>query len=81
MQQVSVSDPPRNLFADYISRADFCEQAGITKRTAELYAHSRRGPKVTLIAGRAYYHKDDVQAWLDSLRNTNARRSPKARSA
>lgn len=70
-----------NPFADYLAREEFAKRAGITKRTAELWAHERKGPKVTIIGGRAYYHLDDVRAWLDSLRKRDAKRAPKRRAA
>ena len=70
-----------NPFADFIPRDEFSKRAGITKRTAELWAHERKGPKVTIIGGRAYYHLDDVRAWLDSLRKGDAKREPKSRRA
>lgn len=69
-----------NPLEDYIPRPAFCEALGITMRTAELWAHARKGPRVTIIAKRAYYHVDDVQAYLDECRNT-ATREPRARKA
>ncbi len=67
-----------NPFAAYLSRPDYCKLAGITQRTAELHAHARKGPRVTIINKRAYYHVDDVQKFLDECRNT-ATREPRAR--
>lgn len=69
-----------NPLEQYIPRPAFCEQLGITTRTAELWAHARKGPRVTIIAKRAYYHVDDVQAYLDECRNT-ATREPRVRRA
>jgi hypothetical protein len=53
-----------NPFDRFIPRAEFCERARITQRTAELWAHARKGPKVTIIAKRAYYAVEDVERWL-----------------
>ncbi len=80
MTTESLTTTPPNLFADYISRPEYCKQAGITQRTAELHAHARKGPRVTIINKRAYYHVDDVRAYLDECRNT-AKREPRARNA
>ena len=80
MQAIQKEDASGNPFADYMSRAEFAAKARITYRTAELWAHQRKGPRVTVIGGRAYYHADDVRAWLDSLRKRDARSQPKARS-
>lgn len=66
-------------FDDYITRADYCKLAGITQRTSELHAHARKGPRVTIINKRAYYHVDDVQKFLDECRN-NASREPRKRT-
>ncbi|MGH8061934.1 MAG: hypothetical protein ACREO7_07955 [Pseudoxanthomonas sp.] len=70
----------RSPFADYIPRAEYCKLTRITERTAALHAHARKGPRVTIIHKRAYYHVDDVQKFLDECRNT-ATREPRARKA
>lgn len=70
-----------DLFSKYITRQQFCDAAHITLRTAELWAHARKGPKVTIIAKRAYYHVDDVAAYLEQCRNKNADRAPRKRGA
>lgn len=74
------TETTRNPFADYIPRAEYCKLAGITQRTAELHAHARKGPRVTIINKRAHYHVDDVKQYLDECRNT-APREPRARKA
>ena len=71
-----------NPFESFITRAAFCEQAGISTRTAELWVTQRRGPKVTIIGRCAYYHVDDVGAWLKACRNKgNAPAKPRKRRA
>ncbi|MFA7281758.1 MAG: hypothetical protein WC100_16860 [Sterolibacterium sp.] len=72
------TEPTRNPFANYLSRPEYCKLAGITQRTAELHAHARKGPRVTIIHKRAYYHVSDVTAFLEECRNT-ATREPRAR--
>lgn len=79
MQANKKNPNPGNPFENYVSRADFAKSAGITYRTAELWAHERKGPAVTIIGGRAHYHVDDIAAWLDSLRKRNSTHKPKAR--
>ena len=59
-----VADP----FAQYITRAEYARRAGITYRTAEMQAHTGRGPKVTRIGRKAYYHLADIATWLESQR-------------
>ena len=72
------TETTRNPFANYITRAEYCKLAGITQRTAELHAHARKGPPVTIIHKRAYYHVDAIAAFLEECRNT-APREPRAR--
>lgn len=69
------------LFGKFIPRQQFCDAAGITYRTAELWAHQRKGPKVTILGRRAYYHADDVAAWLEEQHTKNADRAPRKRGA
>lgn len=56
-----------NPFDKYIPREKFCELAGITMRCAELWAHARKGPPVRTVGRRAFYHVDEIDAWLKSL--------------
>ncbi|MFT3756659.1 MAG: hypothetical protein QM769_12075 [Pseudoxanthomonas sp.] len=70
-----------NPFASFITREEFAKNAGITYRTAELWAHARKGPKVTIIGGRACYHVDDITAWLDGLRKGGVKRAQKREAA
>lgn len=59
---------------DFIDRETFCRRYGITYRTAEMMAHKGRGPKVTILGRKAWYHKADIAAWLDAQREkANAR--------
>lgn len=81
MQISTQSADPANPFADFITRDELCRRACVSKRTAELWAHERKGPKVTIIGGRAYYHLADIRAWLDSLRKRDGKREPKRRAA
>lgn len=53
---------------DFIDREAFCRRYGISYRCAEMMAHQGRGPKVTRLGRKAWYHKEDIAAWLDAQR-------------
>ena len=67
------------VMADYIDRPSFANQLGIKKRTLELWAHQRKGPRPILIGGRSFYHVDDVQEWLDAQRKAAMQNEPRSR--
>ena len=58
----------------YLTRQEFCEAYGIAMRTAEIMAHKGRGPRVTRLGRRAFYHVDDISAWVEAQRQKNAAR-------
>ena len=63
------SIPSKPCALDYfLTRPEFCRRYGITLRTAEMMAHRGKGPKVTHLGKRAYYHVDDIAAWCDAER-------------
>lgn len=51
-----------------LTRSEFCERFGISYRSAEMWAHKGQGPKVTRLGARAYYHLDDIAAWIEAQR-------------
>jgi hypothetical protein len=63
------------ILEKFVSRPEFCRQLGISVRTAELWAHARKGPAVTIIGRRAYYHVDDIAKYLSQCRGGKAARS------
>ena len=65
---------PADPLANYIDRPTFCKRFGITKQTAERMAHKGRGPRVTRLGRRAFYHLDDINAWLEKQRAKGAGR-------
>lgn len=65
--------PLKTALRDFVWRAQLAEELGVTVRTLELWAHKRKGPPVTIVGGRACYHREDVATWLDSLRNRDDR--------
>lgn len=67
-------DPNPNPFDKLVDRATYAEMRGITYRTAEMEAHRGTGPKVTRIGRRAYYHLDDIEAWIEAQRAKGAAR-------
>ena len=84
MQSIVVSgDSARNplseILKDYISRPDFCRALQINTNTAEKWAVARKGPPVTIIARRAYYHIADVQKWIEAQRPAETATRPRAR--
>ncbi len=74
-------EAPNPLIAEYLSRPEFCEMMGITARTASLWKQKRLGPPVTIIARRAYYHVDDVKAYLAQCRDNSQSRTHQRRAA
>ena len=61
-----------------LNRSEFCQQYGISYRTAEMMAHKGQGPKVTRLGSRAFYHVDDIAAWVDAQRKKADARFAKA---
>ena len=59
---------PDTIFNKLLHRQQFCDVAGISYRTAEIWAHQGKGPKVTRIGKRAFYHVDDIAAFVESQR-------------
>jgi hypothetical protein len=55
-----------SILADYITRAQFAAQFGITERTAERWERLREGPPVTHVGRKVLYRKDSVLSWLKS---------------
>ncbi len=75
----TASDQLSDILRDYISRPDFCRALQININTAEKWAVAKKGPPVTIIARRAYYHIADVQTWIDANRNAVGARHPRKR--
>lgn len=67
------TDKP-NPFACLLTRQEFCDRYGIQYRTAEMMAHKGQGPRVTKLGRCAYYHVDDVTAWIEAQRAKSAAR-------
>jgi predicted site-specific integrase-resolvase len=57
------------IFTKLLNRQQLCDAVGISYRTAEMWAHQGRGPKVTRIGKRAFYHVDDIAAFVESQRS------------
>lgn len=71
----STAEKP-NPFACLMTRQEFCDAYGIQYRTAEMMATRGQGPRVTKLGRNAYYHVDDITAWIDSQRAKSAARFP-----
>ncbi|WP_394000511.1 helix-turn-helix transcriptional regulator [Luteimonas sp. WGS1318] len=69
----STNEKP-NPFACLMTRQEFCDAYGILYRTAEMMAHKGQGPRVTKLGRKAYYHVDDITAWIESQRAKSAER-------
>ena len=63
-----------NPFACLLTRQEFCDLYGIQYRSAEMMAHKGQGPRVTKLGRCAYYHVDDVTAWIEAQRAKSAAR-------
>ncbi len=57
-----------NPFACLLTRQEYCDLLGISYRTAEMQAHRGQGPRVTRLGRRAFYHVDDVKAYVEAQR-------------
>lgn len=57
------------LLADYITREELATELKVTSRTIDKWAWLSKGPRKIKIGNRTYYHRQDVQAWIDSLRS------------
>lgn len=63
-----------------LTRREFCDQYKISYATAEKLAHKGQGPRVTRLGRKAYYHVDDIAAWVEAARKkVDARFSGKGR--
>lgn len=71
-------DHKQNPFEKLLDRQQFCQQHGISYRTAEIWAHKGIGPKVTRLGRRAYYHVDDIAEWIEVQRKKSTARFAKA---
>jgi hypothetical protein len=54
------------LLDDYYDDSELCEEIGVKPRTTKQWRIERKGPPVTYIKGRPYYHKDSARQWLRS---------------
>jgi len=75
----AASEQLAHILKDYISRPEFCKAIHININTAEKWAVARKGPPVTIIARRAYYHIEDVKKWMETNRNKEAAKTPRQR--
>lgn len=80
MQTASPSSTTNKSTAldNLLTRSEFCQQYGISYRTAEMMAHKGQGPRVTRLGARAFYHVDDIAAWVDAQRKKADARFKKA---
>ena len=76
-QQSSSSHKPTEL-DNLLSREEFSRQYGYSYRTLEMWAHKGQGPKVTRIGRRAFYHVNDIAAFVDVQRKKADARFGKA---
>ncbi len=53
---------------DLLYRDEFCQEFGLSVKTAETWAHRGKGPKCFRIGRRVAYHRDDINAWLEAQR-------------
>jgi hypothetical protein len=53
-----------NPLDDYQDLASFCEQLGISKRTAKRWQLTRTGPPQTRVGKKILYRKSAIAAWL-----------------
>ena len=57
---------PTNPFVDYWTVQEFCDAAGVARRTADRWHQQRRGPRRTKLGKRVLYCKRDVTNWLEN---------------
>ncbi|MFY9641507.1 MAG: hypothetical protein WCD20_08935 [Rhodomicrobium sp.] len=59
-------DDSEKLFSGYWSETEYCEQRGITKRTARNERKERRGPPYARVGRQSIYPIEDAKRWLRS---------------
>lgn len=55
--------------AGMVHRIDFCNQIGIVPRTARLWELRGYGPRPRRIGGRVYYVQDEIDVFLNKIRD------------
>lgn len=70
-----------NPFNKLVDRAEYCRLRGISYRSAEMEAHKGTGPRVTRIGRKAYYHLDDIEAWIEAQRAKSSARFERKEAA
>jgi hypothetical protein len=60
------------ILSDYITREQLAVELEVTTRTLDKWAWLRKGPAKIKIGGRCYYHRADVIAWIEAMREEQA---------
>ena len=56
----------RPVLADHLTRAQLATELHVTPRTLARWRWQRKGPPSILLAGRRFYRRAAVVAWLDA---------------
>lgn len=54
------------LLADYDTPEELAASLGVCTKTLDRWRLDKKGPPITRIGRRPYYHRDSVKAWLRS---------------
>jgi predicted site-specific integrase-resolvase len=60
---VQTAEKPK-LLAGFITEAEFCQQLGITIRTARKWRQTGEGPPYATVGASIYYPAAQFQKWL-----------------
>ncbi|WP_201312900.1 helix-turn-helix domain-containing protein [Dyella sp. EPa41] len=66
---IVTSLPSVPVLADYVSREELAKELKVTTRTLDKWAWLRNGPVKIKIGSRCYYHRADVNAWIEAQRH------------
>lgn len=58
---------------DLLTTKQLAEYLGVTARTLELWRETRVGPAWVRVGRKVRYRREDVEAWLESRRQTPVR--------
>ena len=62
------------LLDDYYRQPELAKEIDRSERTLQRWRRERRGPVVTLIGNKPYYHVTDVKDWLKAQRQVPEQR-------
>lgn len=69
------SDPERETLPLLLSVTSLADALGVSPSTVRSFRASGHGPRPTKVGGRLFFHRDDVETWLQELRPADEART------